>query len=71
MGAPFTLQTWASSYCRSLMVLLFDSRISEERKVSGKCSLAPLWEHPDRRDCFGKTSERDSGLCPLPDSEGT
>ena len=53
------------------MVLLFDSRISEERKVSGKLSLAPLWEHPDRRDCFGKTSERDSGLCPLPDSEET
>ncbi|XDA90635.1 hypothetical protein R6Z07F_020239 [Ovis aries] len=37
------------------------SRISEERKVSGKRSLAPLWGHPDRRDCFGKASERDSG----------
>ena len=70
LGSPGTLQTWANLYCRYLMVLFLDSRMSEERKVSGNRGLAPLRGHP-HRDCRGKASERGPGVYPPSDPEGT
>lgn len=71
VGSPSTLQTWASLYCRSFMVLFFYSRMTEKRKVSGKRGLAPPQGHPHRRDCRRKALERDPGVCPPPDPKGT
>ena len=53
------------------MVLFFYSRMTEKRKVSGKCGLAPPQGHPHRRDCRRKALERYPGVCPPPDPEGT